>query len=113
MTTPEESTVPARAKRKAAPRAPRKSAARKRPAPRSAAKKESMDAAKLQKLLADFSKKTSSEFGKAKSATQKAIQSSLTGWKKLQTRRKIEFVAALLAALAATGGVVAGVRRKR
>jgi hypothetical protein len=113
MTTPEETAPPTRTRKRPARKAPPKSPARKRPAAKSAGKKDALQAAKLQKLLAGFSKRTTAEFGKAKAASRKAIQSSLSSWRKLETRRKVEFVAALLAALAATGGVVAGVRKKR
>jgi hypothetical protein len=80
---------------------------------KSAEKKDSTQAAKLQKLLARFSKTTTAEFGRARAASQKAIQASISGWKELETRRKVEFVAALLAALAAATGVVAGVRKRK
>ena len=113
MNTPEETAPAAKTKRKPASKPRRKTAAKKSPARKPSAKKKSNQAARLRELLADFSEKTTAEFGKARAASQKAIHTSLSGWKKLETRRKVEFVAALLAALAAATGVVAGARRRK
>ena len=49
---------------------------------------------------------------KARGASQRAIRASIREWKKLDTPRKVEFVAALLSALAAASGAVAA-RKKR
>lgn len=51
--------------------------------------------------------------GKAKSASQGAIRASIREWKKLDTPRKVEFVATLLSALAAASGTIATRGRKK
>jgi hypothetical protein len=51
--------------------------------------------------------------GSASKATRRAIQGSVKEWKKLDTPRKIEFVATLLSALAAASGTVARGRKKK
>jgi hypothetical protein len=51
--------------------------------------------------------------GSASKATRGAIQGSVKEWKKLDTPRKIEFVATLLSALAAASGAVARGRKKK
>jgi hypothetical protein len=50
---------------------------------------------------------------KARGASRQAVKASVREWKKLDTPRKVEFVAALLAALAAASGTVAVARKKR
>jgi hypothetical protein len=50
---------------------------------------------------------------KARGASQRAIRASIREWKKLDAPRKVEFVAALLSALAAASGAVATARKKK
>jgi hypothetical protein len=45
--------------------------------------------------------------GRAKAASRSAIRASIREWKKLDTPRKVEFVATLLSALAAASGTIA------
>lgn len=52
-------------------------------------------------------------FGTAGKATRRAVQGSVKEWKKLDTPRKVEFVATLLSALAAASGTVARARKKK
>lgn len=50
---------------------------------------------------------------RARGASQRALRASVREWKKLDATRKVEFVAALLGALAAaSGGIVAAKKRK-
>ena len=56
---------------------------------------------------------TKKALGKAGKATRRAVQSSVREWKKLDTPRKIEFVATLLSALAAASGAVARERGRK
>jgi hypothetical protein len=51
--------------------------------------------------------------GRAKDASQSAIRASIREWKKLDTPRKVEFVATLLSALAAASGTIAARGRKK
>jgi len=50
---------------------------------------------------------------KARGASQRAVRASVREWKKLDTPRKVEFVAALLSALAAASGAVVSARKKK
>lgn len=50
---------------------------------------------------------------KARGASQQAVRASVREWKKLDTPRKVEFVATLLAALAAASGTVAAARKRK
>lgn len=56
---------------------------------------------------------TKKAFGTAGKATRRAVQSSVREWKKLDTPRKIEFVATLLSALAAASGAVVRERGRK
>ena len=115
---------------------PRTAAARK-PARKSAAKPKmssgaaARQARALRAVLADVSKRTAragskisaisrrggaatkKALGSAGRATQRAVRVSVQEWKKLDTPRKIEFVAALLSALAAASGTVARTKKKK
>jgi hypothetical protein len=51
--------------------------------------------------------------GRAKKASQSAIRASIREWNKLDTPRKVEFVATLLSALAAASGTIASRGRKK
>jgi hypothetical protein len=51
--------------------------------------------------------------GSATAATRRAVKGSVREWKKLDTPRKIEFVATLLSALAAASGTIAHGRKKK
>ena len=49
----------------------------------------------------------------ARGASQRAMRASLREWKKLDAPRKVEFVAALLGALAAASGTVVLAKKKK
>ena len=128
-TATETKASPARKPRKKAPAArtsPGKRRAAKKPAPAAAGQVRA-----LQSMLREVSSRASragsklSDLGSqgataarraaisAKSATRRAVQSTVREWKKLDTPRRVEFVATLLAALAATSGAIARGRRRR
>jgi len=118
--------TPARPRRKTTRRPG--SGARKKGAPR---KRSRARAGNLEKLLRQLSARASkagsaiasgasdgassarSALGKAKNASQTAIRASIREWKKLDTPRKVEFVATLLSALAAASGTIASRGRKK
>jgi hypothetical protein len=50
--------------------------------------------------------------GRAKRASRSAIRASIREWKKLDTPRKVEFVATLLSALAAASGTIASAAKE-
>lgn len=50
---------------------------------------------------------------RARGASRGAVRASVQEWKKLDTSRRVEFVAALLAALAAASGSVAAARKRK
>ena len=56
---------------------------------------------------------TKKALGTAGTATRRAVQTSVREWNRLDTPRKIEFVAALLSALAAASGTIARGRKKK
>ena len=64
---------------------------------------------------ADGTASARAALGKAKKASQGAIRASIREWKKLDTPRKVEFVATLLSALAAASGTIGsrGKKKKR
>ena len=115
-----------RARRKAAPR--KTSATGKR---KTAPRKGGASRGRLEKLLSDLAARASkagaaiaggaaegattakAALGRARSAGRQAIRASAREWKKLDTPRKIEFVAAMLSALAAASGTIAKGKRKR
>ena len=118
-----------------APRAPRartRTAARRKTAPRkkSASRRRSAPSglpALLNRLTAQASKagaaiaagaagsqdSARAALAKARGASQRAVRASVREWKKLDTPRKVEFVAALLSALAAASGAVAVARKRK
>ena len=105
-----------------------KSGARRKSGPR---KRSRAAAGSLEKLLRQLSTRASragsaiaagasdgassarAALGKAKNASQSAIRASIREWKKLDTPRKVEFVATLLSALAAASGTIASRGRKK
>jgi hypothetical protein len=117
-------------------RKPRKAAGARKPVSKRPAKKQAAPAASremraLRTMLDEISEKAARAGSKiselsgqgakaarmaarsAGAATRKAVQTSVKEWKKLDTPRRLEFVATLLAALAATSGAIARGRRKK
>jgi hypothetical protein len=78
-----------------------------------AAKSASRAGARIAKISRGGSTATKKAIGAAGKATRRAVQSSVKEWKKLDTPRKIEFVAALLSALAAASGTIGRGRKKK
>ena len=127
MTDSTVSTAPAR---KAATRGRSRKTARRSPA-RKAPAAASRQAKALRAMLTKLSKNASragarvaslsregggtarKAAGKARAATRRAVAGSVREWKKLDTPRKIEFVAAIISALAAASGAVARGRKKK
>jgi hypothetical protein len=62
---------------------------------------------------ADGTASARAALGKAKNASRTAIRASIREWKKLDTPRKVEFVATLLSALAAASGTIASRGKKK
>jgi len=117
---------PARPRRKSARRpaagARKKAAPRKRARPATGALETLMKqlAARASKAggaiasgAADRTASARAALGKAKTASRSAIRASIREWKKLDTPRKVEFVATLLSALAAASGTIASRGRKK
>ena len=121
------------ASRKARPRAAAAGRPARKPAtkPKAPAGAAARQARALRAVLADVSKRTAragskisaisrrggtaakKALGSAGKATRRAVRVSVQEWKKLDTPRKIEFVAALLSALAAASGTVARTKKKK
>ncbi len=69
--------------------------------------------ARIASISRDGSAATRKALGSAGKATRRAVQSSVREWKKLDTPRKVEFVAALLSALATASGAISRGRKKK
>ena len=69
--------------------------------------------ARIAAISRDGSAATKKALGSAGKATRRAVQSSVREWKKLDTPRKVEFVAALLSALATASGAISRGRKKK
>jgi hypothetical protein len=128
--SPASDATPARAPRaRKKPASTRTRGARRKPA--RAKKSKRAGTAGLSALLSDLSTRMSktgtriaaqasegaasarSALGKAKGASQRAIRASMREWNKLDTPRKVEFVAALLSALATASGTIAARKKKK
>ena len=68
--------------------------------------------ARIAAISREGSAATKKALGSAGKATRRAVQGSVREWRKLDTPRKVEFVAAMLSALAAASGAIAQRKKK-